>query len=130
MDLNEQEIWSLCTMLTNLEDSFRSLKSELNLRPLFHRKEARADGHIFSAVLAYRLLHLILTGLRENNIHMQWQRVRERLASQVRITTALTMESGHRIYTHKTSQPESWHKMIYDSLHLAHRPLKTKCYEN
>ncbi len=130
LDLNEQEIWSLYTMLTNLEDSFRSLKSELNLRPIFHRKEARADAHIFIAVLAYHLLNVIQTELRKNDIHMQWWRIRDRLASQVRITTALTSKDGRRIYTRKTSQPEALHKMIYDALHLAHRPLKTKRYES
>ena len=51
IDLNEKEIWSLYIMLTNLEDAFRSLKSELNLRPLFHQKEPRSDAHIFIAVL-------------------------------------------------------------------------------
>jgi len=130
MDLNELEIWSLYTMLTSLEDSFRSLKSELNLRTVFHKKQERADAHIFIAVLAYHLLNVIQTELRKNNIHMQWWRIRDRLASQVRITTALTAEDGRRIYTRKTSQPEAMHKVIYDALHLAHRPLKTKRYEN
>ena len=130
MDLNELEIWSLYTMLTSLEDSFRSLKSELNLRTVFHKKQERADAHIFIAVLAYHLLNVIQTELRKNNIHMQWRRIRDRLASQVRITTALTAEDGRRLYTRKTSQPEAMHKVIYDALHLAHRPLKTKRYEN
>ena len=34
-------------MLTDLEAVFRSLKSELGLRPVFHHKEERADGHLF-----------------------------------------------------------------------------------
>lgn len=129
-DLDEQEIWSLYTMLINLEDSFRSLKSELNLRPVFHRKETRSDAHIFIAVLAYHLLNVIQTELRKHKIHMQWWRIRERLSSHVRITTALTAQDGRRIYIRKTSQPEALHKMIYDALQLPHRPVKTKQYEN
>jgi transposase len=39
-------------MLTDLEAVFRSLKSELGLRPVFHHKEERADGHLFITVLA------------------------------------------------------------------------------
>lgn len=129
-DLDEQEIWSLYTMLTNLEDSFRSLKSELNLRPIFHRKETRSDAHIFIAVLAYHLLNVIQTELRKNKIHIQWWRIRERLGSHVRITTAVTAQDGRRIYIRKTSQPEALHRMIYDALKLSHRPVKTKRYEN
>jgi transposase len=39
-------------MLTDLEAVFRSFKSELGLRPIFHHKEVRADGHLFITVLA------------------------------------------------------------------------------
>jgi transposase len=128
IDLNEQEIWSLYTMLTNLEDAFRSLKSELNLRPIFHRKESRSDAHIFIAVLAYRLLNVIQTELTKNNIHIQWWRIRELLSSHVRITTAFTTQDRRRVYVRKTSQAETFHRMIYDVLHLSHRPVKTKRY--
>ena len=44
-DLGEEEIWSIYTMLTRIEDTFRSLKSELDLRPVYHRKEDRFDAH-------------------------------------------------------------------------------------
>jgi hypothetical protein len=33
-------------MLTDLESVFRSLRSELGLRPVFHSKEKRTDGHL------------------------------------------------------------------------------------
>ena len=33
-------------MLTDLEAVFRSLKSELGLRPVYHRTEGRVDGHL------------------------------------------------------------------------------------
>ena len=128
-DLNEQEIWSLYTMLTNLEDAFRSLKSELNLRPVFHRKESRSDAHIFIAVLAYHLLNAIQTKLRKNDIHLYWWHIRERLSSQVRITTVFTTQDKRRIYIRKTSQPESFQKMIYGALNLPIKPLRTKRYE-
>ena len=55
-DLNEKEIWSLYVMLTHVEDAFRSLKSELQLRPIHHQKEQRSEAHLFIAVLAYHLL--------------------------------------------------------------------------
>jgi transposase len=128
IDLNEKEIWSLYTMLTNLEDAFRSLKSELNLRPVFHRKEARADAHIFIAVLAYHLLNTIQTGLRSNGIHMRWQRIRELLSSHVRITTWFNEADKGRLYIRKTAHPEAFHKTIYNALGLSHLPGNTKQY--
>jgi transposase len=55
-DLSEKQIWQLYTMLTELEDGFRTLKSELNLCPIYHKKENRGDAHIFIDVLAYHIL--------------------------------------------------------------------------
>ncbi len=41
------KIWNLYMMLTRVEDAFRDLKSNLGLRPNYHQKESRVDGHIF-----------------------------------------------------------------------------------
>ncbi|MBA7625836.1 hypothetical protein ES703_33270 [subsurface metagenome] len=40
-DLDEQKIWDIYTMLTDIEDAFRCMKSELDLRAIYHQKEAR-----------------------------------------------------------------------------------------
>ena len=42
-------------LLTRVEAAFRDLKTDLVLRPIFHRKEERADAHILFAVLAYAM---------------------------------------------------------------------------
>jgi transposase len=41
--------------LTNIEAVFRSLKSELGVRPIYHQLEHRADAHVLIAFLAYCL---------------------------------------------------------------------------
>jgi hypothetical protein len=129
MDLDEKQIWSIYTMLTNLEDAFRSLKSELGLRPVRHHKEERADAHLFIGVLAYHLLNTIQTKLTKNDIHIQWWRVRQFLSTHVRITTSMTTREGKRIHVRKSTQPELFHKHIYQALGLAPFPLKAKHYQ-
>lgn len=128
-DLNEKEIWSLYVMLTNVEDAFRSLKSELELRPIYHQKEPRSDAHLFIAVLAYHLLNTIQTQLRSQDIHMQWWNIREQLSSHVRITTSMTTKDGRRIHIRKSTEPEPFHRLIYDALTLSYYPLKSKRVE-
>jgi transposase len=128
-DLNEKEIWSLYVMLTNVEDAFRSLKSELELRPIYHQKEPRSDAHLFIAVLAYHLLNTIQTQLRSHDIHMQWWNIREQLSSHVRITTSMTTKDGRRIHIRKSTEPEPFHRLIYDALGLNYYPLKSKRVE-
>ena len=41
--------------LTEAEASFRALKSELSIRPLFHQKEPRVKAHVMVAFLGYAL---------------------------------------------------------------------------
>ncbi len=45
-DWDQETLWRTYTMLTDLEAVFRSLKSELGLRPIFHQKQNRSDGHL------------------------------------------------------------------------------------
>jgi hypothetical protein len=40
-----EHLWSRYVQLTETEASFRALKSELSIRPLFHKKEPRVKAH-------------------------------------------------------------------------------------
>jgi transposase len=50
-----EELWSRYMQLTEAEASFRALKSELCIRPLFHQLEARVKAHVMVAFLGYAL---------------------------------------------------------------------------
>src|SRR3954451_9627915 len=50
-----EELWSRYMELTEAEASFRTLKSELSIRPLFHQLEARVKAHVMVAFLGYAL---------------------------------------------------------------------------
>jgi transposase len=50
-----EELWSKYMQLTEAEGSFRALKSELSIRPLFHQKEPRVKAHVMVAFLGYAL---------------------------------------------------------------------------
>lgn len=49
------ELWAKYIQLTEAEASFRALKSELSIRPLFHQKEPRVKAHVMVAFLGYAL---------------------------------------------------------------------------
>ena len=50
-----EELWSKYMQLTEAEASFRALKSELSVRPLFHQLEPRVKAHVMVAFLSYAL---------------------------------------------------------------------------
>ena len=68
-------------MLSRVERSFRYLKSDLGLRPVFHQKGPRVEGHIFISVLAYHLLHAIERRLTEHSDQRTWPTIRDLLST-------------------------------------------------
>ena len=125
-DLDEKTFWNIYTMLTDLESAFRSLKSELGMRPVYHQKENRVDGHIFISILAYHLLHTIRYQLKQKGIHASWQTIRQVLQTHCRITTTLQLEENKSVTIRKTCSADSNQAIIYEALGIALNPGNTE----
>jgi transposase len=123
-DLDEKQIWDIYTILTDIEDAFRCMKSELGLRPNYHQIERRCDGHIFITLIAYHIMQTIRVKLREKGIHFCWTTICKQLSTHVRISTTLKREDGRVVHIRKSSRAEPAHKRIYDALGLPHQPGK------
>ncbi len=123
--LDVQQIWDIYTMLTDIEDAFRCMKSELGLRPIYHQKEVRCDGHIFITVIAYHLMHTIRFKLRQKGVKFCWTTIRRQLSTHVRVTTTMKSKDNKVIKIRKSSKTEPPHEVIYDALGLSYRPGRT-----
>jgi len=119
---DEAVLFKTYTMLTDLEAVFRSLKSELGLRPVYHHKTDRVTGHLFISVLAYHLVHNIRCRLKRKQIHSSWETLRKELGGQCRITATMNLEDGGVVHVRKTSKPEPMQKVIYDALDINSDP--------
>jgi transposase len=122
---DEATLWRTYTMLTDLEAVFRSLKSELGLRPVFHQKTKRVSGHLFITLLAYHLIHTIRYKLKMINIHSSWSDLRKQLKGQDRITVSMKCQNGETVHIRKSTRPEPMQQFIYDALGLSHYPGRT-----
>ena len=125
-DWDESTLWRTYTMLTDLEAVFRSLKSELGLRPVFHRKTDRVSAHLFISVLAYHLVHTIRFQLKAAGIHLSWEGIRRELAGQDRVTVMLKRADGKTIHIRKATRAEPRQQVIYDALGISDRPGRTE----
>ena len=123
---DESTLWHTYTMLTDLEAVFRSLKSELGLRPVFHHKTERVSGHLFISVLAYHLVHTIRYQLKGCGISLSWEGVRRALRGQDRVTVELKRADGATVHVRKSTRAEPRQRDIYDALGLSPRPGKTE----
>ncbi len=103
--------WDIETVLrtywriTDIEATFRSLKSELGLRPIRHQLDRRIAAHLLIAVLAYHAVHLIRTRLAARGIHKCRASVRDGMRTWVRITTRLRQTDGTLIVNRQDTRP-------------------------
>lgn len=121
-----EQLWRTYMMLTDLEAVFRSFKSELGLRPVFHHKEERADGHLFITVLAYQFVQLIRRRLRAQGITDSWSTLRATLGGQCRVTATFRRPDGRALHVRKTTQAEAGQLRIYQALGLDPSPGRVK----
>ena len=122
VDWDEKTLWQTYTMLTDLEAVFRSLKSELGMRPNYHQKAIRIEGHLFITLLAYHLVHTLRIQLKSQGIDDSWETLRRKLENQQRITVSLKRDDGKTLHIRKTTRAEPQQKAIYDALGVAQQP--------
>jgi len=115
-DWDESLLWDTYTMLTDLEAVFRSLKSELGLRPIHHQISDRVAGHLFITVLAYHLVHTIRVRLKQAKIHSSWSSIRKLLSTMCRVTVSMQCKNGDTVHVRKSSQPEPKQQEIFSGL--------------
>ena len=101
---------------------FRGLKSELGLRPVFHHKEERTEGHLFITVLAYQLVQTIRRKLEAAGETISWSRLREILAVQQRVTATFRQRDGRTLHVRKATVAEPALRKIYDALAIDAAP--------
>ena len=122
VELDNATLWRTYTMLTNLESVFRSLKTDLGLRPVFHQIDRRVEGHLFISVLAYHFVQTLRLQLKARGIDDSWETLRETLATQQRVTATLQRRDGRTVHVRKATRPEPRHQMITEILGLAPNP--------
>ncbi len=62
-------LWKIFSMSTDLEAVFRSFKTDLGLRPVYHQNGSRTGGHLFIGVPAYHAVHTPRTRLKAEGVN-------------------------------------------------------------
>lgn len=119
---DDATLWRTYTLLTDLEAVFRSLKSELGLRPVYHHKAERVASHLFLSVLAYHVVHTLRFQLKQHEIDLSWEGVRRVMGTQQRVTTQLRRADGRTLHVRKATRAEDEQKRIYDALGISASP--------
>jgi transposase len=99
-------LWTRYVQLTQIESVFRSLKSELSIRPIGHQLEHRADAHILVAFLAYSLQVTLKHRLMRHAPGLTSAAVFEKLATIQMVEVWIPMVDGRWLVMPRHTQPE------------------------
>jgi len=124
-ELNNRQIWDTYRMLNDIEEAFRTLKTDLGLRPIFHQTTDRISGHIFISVLAYHILHSVRYQLKLSNINDSWQTIMFKLSTHYRITTSLQQKNAKPIHIRKSTRANPEQQKIYRACNIPSTILQT-----
>jgi len=124
LGMSPKELWGIYNILRRVEDAFRFMKSSLGLRPVYHQKEHRVDGHLWITVLAYHLIQNCLYQLGKQEIKHNWKTICSILKGRVRVTTQAQTREGKTFYHRNTTKAEGDQPKIYQALGLSPQILK------
>lgn len=111
-------LWTRYVQLTQIEAVFRSLKSELGIRPVYHQLEHRIDAHILIAFLAYCLQVTLKNRLMVHAPGLTPLAVMETLAAIQMIDVHIPVTDGRWLILPRYTQPETDAKIVLDKLRL------------
>ena len=126
MKATPKELWNIYNNIRVAEDAFRFMKSSLGMRPIYHRKERRIDGHLWITLLAYYLIKSCLHQLKQWGINSNWETIRNRLSTRMRVTLKAKTDKGSTMYYRSTTKAEPPQVEIYRALGISSQIMQAK----
>jgi transposase len=111
-------LWTRYVQLIQIESVFRSLKSELRVRPIYHQLEHRADAHILIAFLAYCLQVTLKNRLMAHAPGLTPASAMEKLATIQMIDVCIPTVDGRWLILPRYTQPDTDTKMLLHKLNI------------
>jgi transposase len=102
VNLSHQQVLEQYKLLFQIEHTFRTFKSHLETRPIFHWTNRRIEGHICLCYIAYTLQHWVLKKLRHFPIAITENVLRKMLDN---MQISLVQHNEKKIYLRSAHQP-------------------------
>lgn len=109
---SQSMLWDIYNTIREVESTFRSLKTDLKIRPVYHQKDDRIESHIYLTILAYQLVNTIRYMLKHKGINLDWSNI-VRVMSTQKLQTIIIPTDKKNIYLRKPSVPIAQVKQIY-----------------
>lgn len=111
-------LWQLYIQLTEVEQAFKELKSDLAIRPIWHQKDERIEAHIFVAFLAYCLQVSLKARLKPHAPGLTPRAVLDKLASIQMLDVHLPTTDGRNLLLSRYTEPDADQRLLLAKLKL------------
>lgn len=119
---DEVMIWNIYNTIREIESSFRTLKTDLDLRPVYHKSDAGTMAHLHLGLLAYWIVNTVRCKLKAHGINSHWPEIVRIGNTQKIITTHGTNKAGEVIGVRKCSEPTEQLRNIQSILLIKPKP--------
>jgi len=126
MNLDEHLFWTIYNIIREIEYTFRVLKTDLDLRPIYHKTDDASMAHLNLGLMAYWLVSTIRYQLKQSGINSNWREIVRRMNTQKCVTTSVENISGQTISIRQCTEPTAEVKEIYDKLKYKYKPFTRK----
>lgn len=115
-------LWERYMQLVQIEESFRNLKGDLGLRPIWHQAQSRIEAHVFISFLAYCLHVTLRARLKTLAPGLTPRAVFEKLAKIQMVDVVFPTTDGRTLILPRYTQPENEAQLLLERLHLTLPP--------
>jgi len=109
-------LWEQYMELSEIEAAFKTLKSDLDLRPIRHHGERRIEAHVLVCFLAYCLSVTLRKRLAPLAPGLTPHWVLETLAGILMLDVHVPLTDGRELVLPRYTQPEPEHRLILEKL--------------
>lgn len=121
---DEVNIWKFYNVIRTVEETFHVLKSDLDIRPVYHKSDDGIKAHLNLAVLAYWLVSVTKYRLKLKNYeNVWWDEIMRIAKTQVMVTARVQTEDGALLSVRQSTEAEEKLSVIYSMLDINPYPM-------
>ena len=115
---NPEELWKQYIVLTEVEQAFKELKNDLDIRPIHHQKDDRIQAHIFVSFLSYCLQTTLKQRAKSKAPGLTPRAILEKFKTMQMIDVHLPTTDGRNLILPRYTQPEKDLQLLLHQLNL------------
>ena len=119
-------VWKIYNILKEVESSFRGMKTDLDLRPVYHKSDIACLAHLHLGILAYWVVTSIRYQLRQKGVNKTWSQILDIMLTQKSVTSEAKNLQEEPIHIEQCSEATSEVAEICSKVCISNVPYKSK----